>query len=74
MALEKHSIEVNGDELSLFGAYLKMSLHPERLGFNERKPPNYISLVGFGEPFDFIMENRRGDRTEASNAWSLKCL
>jgi hypothetical protein len=39
MALEKCSTEVHGDELSLFGAYLKMRLLPERLGFNERQPP-----------------------------------
>lgn len=66
ITLEKESVELLADELDLFGAYLKSRLQPSRLWErNQGGKYNFVWLQGFQEPFDFMVDYRRGARTEA---------
>ena len=64
--LEKETVELLADELDLFGAYLKTRLQANRLWERNREGKyNFVWLQGFQEPFDFIVDYRRGARTES---------
>ena len=66
IALEKETVELIADELDLFGAYLKSRLQPNRLWErNQEGKYNFVWLQGFQEPFDFMVDYRRGARSEA---------
>jgi hypothetical protein len=63
--LEKETVELIADELDLFGAYLKTRLQPNRLWERNREGKyNFVWLQGFQEAFDFMVDHRRGARTE----------
>lgn len=64
-ALEKGPVEVLGDELSLFGAYLQNRLRLDDLDVRPKKGMhNMATFLGFEDKFDRVMQFRRGDRTE----------
>lgn len=66
LAVQKEAVKIYGDELELFGAYLKSRLQANRIW--ERpgmKKLDWVWLSGFQEPFDAVMEHRRGDRPDA---------
>lgn len=66
ITLEKETVELLADELDLFGAYLKSRLQPNRLWERNREGKyNFVWLQGFQEQFDFMVDYRRGARTEA---------
>lgn len=66
ITLEKETVELLADELDLFGAYLKSRLQPNRLWErNQEGKYNFVWLQGFQEPFDFMVDYRRGARSEA---------
>lgn len=58
-------IEIIADELDFFGAYLSCRLRAERLWKQDEKPVDSVSLGGWHEKFDELMEYRRGERTES---------
>jgi hypothetical protein len=65
MEVQQEALKFRADELEFWGAYLKTRLQPERIGMKGDREPDFVWLAGFQEPFDFMMEYRRGDRTEA---------
>jgi hypothetical protein len=66
IALEKETVELLADELDLFGAYLKSRLQPNRMWERNREGMySFVWLQGFQELFDFMVDYRRGARTEA---------
>ncbi len=65
LAIQKEAVQLHGDELDLFGAYLKTRLQANRIWEREgMKKPDVVSLFGFQEPFDEVMAYRRGDRKD----------
>jgi hypothetical protein len=63
LAIQKESVKIHADEIDLFGAYLKTRLQANRIWEREgMKKPDWVSLSGFQEPFDAVMEDRREDR------------
>lgn len=55
-------IEIRADELDFFGAYLFCRLRAERLWKQGNEPVDMVSLGGWSEKFDEVMEHRRGER------------
>ena len=63
IAIQKETVQIHGDELDLFGAYLKTRLQANRIWEQQgMKKPDWVSLSGFQQPFDEVMAHRRGDR------------
>jgi hypothetical protein len=65
LAVQKETVDIHADELDLFGAYLQTRLQAERIWERGRKRPNFVTLMGFQEQFDAVMEYRRGHREQA---------
>ncbi len=61
----REQIEIRADELDFFGAYLSCRLRAERLWRQGNEPVDVVSLGGWSEKIDEIMEHRRGERKEA---------
>ncbi len=65
LAAQLGQTEIVGDEIRLFGAYLKTRL-PESMFLDERgRRLTLISFADFHLKFDEAMEFRRGERTQA---------
>lgn len=66
LAIQKETVQIRGDELDLFGAYLKTRLQANRLWDRQgMKKFSWVSLLGFQKPFDDVVAHNRGDRNEA---------
>ncbi|MEW6247529.1 MAG: SEC-C metal-binding domain-containing protein [Nitrospirota bacterium] len=66
LAIQREVVNIQADEIDLFGAYLKTRLQANRIWEREgMKKPDWVSLSGFQEPFDEVMAHRRGDRKDA---------
>lgn len=66
LAIQKETVQIHGDELDLFGAYLKTRLQANRIWERQgMKKPDWVNLSGFQQPFDKVMAHRRGDLNEA---------
>jgi hypothetical protein len=61
----RERIEIRADELDFFGAYLSCRLRAERLWRQGNEPADLVSLGGWSEKFDEIMEHKRGEREKA---------
>lgn len=65
LAIQKETVQIQGDELDLFGAYLKTRLQANRIWEQQgMKKPDWVSLSGFQQQFDEVMAHRRGDQKE----------
>lgn len=64
LGILREKIEITADELDFFGAYLSCRLQAERLWKQGKEPVDMVSLGGWSEKFDEIMEFRRGERRE----------
>jgi len=66
LAIQKETVQIHADELELFGAYLKSRLQASQIWEQEgSNKPDWVWLSGFQEPFDAVIEQRRGDRHDA---------
>jgi hypothetical protein len=66
LAIQRDVVKIQADEVDLFGAYLKTRLQANRIWEREgMKKPDWVSLSGFQEPFDAVMDHRRGHRKDA---------
>lgn len=61
LSIQAEKINLIGDELDFFGAYLDTRLQPDRIWLRDGEPFDLISLSGFQEPFDEAMAFRRGE-------------
>lgn len=61
----REQTRIIADELDFFGAYLSCRLRAERLWMKDNEPVDMVSLGGWSEKFDEIMEHRRGKLEEA---------
>ena len=65
LAIQAEKINIHGDELDFFGAYLATRLRADRIWQRDGDVPNLIGLSGFQRQFDEAMEYRGGKRKEA---------
>lgn len=61
LSTQKESLDIQADELDLFGAYLQTRLQPSRLWDRGERSPNAIWLAGFSAQFDDWYSYKRGD-------------
>jgi len=65
LVVQKETVRILGDEIELFGAYLKTRLQANRVWEQPgMKRPDWVHLSGFQEPFDAVMAHRRGTGAE----------
>ncbi len=62
--LQRGTIEIAGDEVRVFGAYLLTRLGPEVFRDSSGKIPNFVSFADTHLEFDAYMEFRRGERRD----------
>ncbi len=65
LVLQREKVGIRGDELDFFGAYLDTRLQADRLWERDGERVDDVALLGFQEPFDAVMAQRRGDRADA---------
>lgn len=66
LAVQREAVQIHGDEIDLFGAYMKTRLQANRIWEREGMiKPDHVTLAGFQEPFDAVMAQRRGERRDA---------
>ena len=58
---QKESLDIQADELDLFGAYLQTRLQPSRLWDRDGTKPDLVQLVGYSAQFDDWYSYKRGD-------------
>jgi len=60
---QHEKIDIQADELDLFGAYLQTRLQPSRLWEKDGYKPTAILLAGYSQQFDDWASFQRGDRS-----------
>lgn len=65
LAIQAQKIDLIGDELDFYGAYLDTRLQPDRLWARDGERFDFVGLLGFQAPFDAVIAQRRGERPAA---------
>lgn len=58
---QKETLDIQADELDLFGAYLQTRLQPTRLWHRDGEKPTMVVLAGYSAQFDDWYSYKRGD-------------